>query len=123
MFIRSVLLCFGLSHGCGPSGARALALPSVQDYAVDRPEFHRRHHIEKMGPRQSAASPITTIKFVVDYIRLLFGDPTNMRMTRVSFFPHGRRAAVPGQPTYNISDESVNGRQLADVDIASAGGS
>ena len=121
MFTRIVLFCFGLSLGCGPSGARALALPSVQDYAVDRPEFHRRHHTEKMGPQQSAASPITTIKFVVDYIKLLFGDPTDMRMTRVSFFPPGSRAAVPGQPTYDISSESVNGRHLADEDTTSVG--
>ena len=87
MFMCRVLLCFGLSLGCGPSGARALALPSMQDSAVDRPEFHRRRHTEKTGPRQPAASPITTIKFVVDYIQLLFGDPTDMRTTRVFFFP------------------------------------
>ena len=82
MFTRSVLLCFGLSLGCGPSGARALALPSVQDYAVDRPEFHRRHQTEKTGPRQPAASPIAIIEFIADLVELLIVLPW-----RKDFFP------------------------------------
>ena len=123
MLLRSVLLCLGLSLGCEPSGARALALPSVQDSAVDSPVFHRRHLKEEKGPRQPAASPITTIKLIVDCIKLLFGDPTDMRSTTESFFPPGSRAAVPKLPMGNISDVSVNGRHLADVDTESAGGS
>ena len=123
MFMCRVLLCFGLSCGYGPAGARASARPSVQDNAVDYSEFHHRHQTEKTEPRQPAASPIAIIKFVADYVKLLIGDPTDARTTRASFFPPGSRAAVPGTPIHNISDGSVNGRQLADVDITSTGGS
>ena len=90
MFIRSALLCLGLSLGCEPSGARALALPGAMDAAVDSLVFHRRHLKEEKGPRQPAASPAITIKLIVDHVRLLFEDPTEvefMRSTTLSFFP------------------------------------
>ena len=100
--------------------------PDVQDTAMDFPAFHRLDQKEKREPRHPAASPIVTIKLIVDHGRLLFGDLTEvefMRSTTLSFFPPGSRAAVSMLPTDNISDASVNGRHLVDVDTEGAGGS
>ena len=90
MFIRSVLLCLGLSLGCGGSSTRALALPGAPDAAADRLVFHLRQSAEEKGPRQQAASPAITIKLIVDHVRYLLGDPTewlSIRLTTMSFFP------------------------------------
>ena len=105
-------------------GAHASPRPDVQDPALEYYLFHRLDQKEKREPRHPAASPIVTIKLIVDHSRLLFGDLTEVEFTRsttLSFFPPGSRAAVPKLPTGNISDASVNGRHSADVDTEIAG--
>ena len=124
MFSLSVFVCLGCCHGCGPTGARALPRPDVQDHALDYYAFHHLDQKEKREPRHPAASPNVTINVITDHHRWLLGDFTGVELTRttsLSFFPPGSRAAVPKLPMDNISDVSVNMSHLADEDTENAG--
>ena len=65
---------------------RASARPGGRDDPVDS-QLHQRRLLDKREPRQSAASPIAITTFIADFTKLLIGDLTGTRKTRVSLFP------------------------------------
>ena len=126
MFSCSVFVCLGFCHGCEPTGARALTRPDGQGPALEYYSFHHHDWHGKRESRRSAAPPNVTSNVITDHYRWLFGDLTGVertRMTVLSFFPPGSRAAVPKLPMENISDVSVITCHLADEDTENAGGS